>query len=126
MSVVRFCSGPVKFALGWLDKINSMIRQHLTQQGMLMKMNGNKLPLHEARRHGNGPEELCWSIPLGAGENPPPIQVGNHLPAGVVLEDGGGDDEKRHGKGVWLRKIEKGLKRFDASLEWARADCSSR
>ena len=48
MSVVRFYSGPVKFTLGWLDKINSMIRQHLTQQGMLMKMNGNKLPLHEA------------------------------------------------------------------------------
>ena len=25
---------------------------------------------------------------------------------------------KRHGKGVWLREIEKVLKRFDASLEW--------
>ena len=37
MSVVRFYSGPVKFTLGWLDRIDMMIRQHLTQQGMLMK-----------------------------------------------------------------------------------------
>ena len=25
---------------------------------------------------------------------------------------------KRNGKGVWLREIEKGLRRFGASLEW--------
>ena len=37
MSVVRFLSGPVKFTLGWLDRIDKMIRQHLTQQGMMMK-----------------------------------------------------------------------------------------
>ena len=37
MSVVRFYSGPVKFTLGWLDRIDKMIRQHLTQQGLLMK-----------------------------------------------------------------------------------------
>ena len=37
MSVVRFFSGPVKFTLGWLDRIDKLIRQHLTQQGMLMK-----------------------------------------------------------------------------------------
>ena len=37
MSVVRFYSGHVKFALGWLDRIDMMIRQHLTSQGMLMK-----------------------------------------------------------------------------------------
>ena len=36
MSVVRFFSGPVKFTLGRLDGIE-MIRQHLTQQRMLMK-----------------------------------------------------------------------------------------
>ena len=36
-SVVRFYSGPVKFTLGWLDKIDKMIRHHLTQQGPLMK-----------------------------------------------------------------------------------------
>ena len=33
MSVVRFYSGPVKFTLGWLDRIDMMIRQHLVKQG---------------------------------------------------------------------------------------------
>ena len=37
MSVVGFYSGPVRFTLGWLDRIDQMIRQHLTSQGMLMK-----------------------------------------------------------------------------------------
>ena len=37
MSVVRFYSGPVKFTLGWLDRIDQMIRHHLTKQGLLMK-----------------------------------------------------------------------------------------
>ena len=37
MSVIRFYSGPVKFTLGWLDRMDRTIRQHLTQQGMLMK-----------------------------------------------------------------------------------------
>ena len=36
-SVVRFYSGPVKFTLGWLDRVDMMVRQHLTKQGMLMK-----------------------------------------------------------------------------------------
>ena len=37
MSVVQFDSGPVKFTLGWLDRMDMMIRQHLTRQGLLMK-----------------------------------------------------------------------------------------
>ena len=37
MSVIRFFSGPVKFTLGWLDRMDRLIRQHLTKQGMLMK-----------------------------------------------------------------------------------------
>ena len=37
MSIVRFNSGPVKFTLGWLDRVDRTIRKHLTQQGMLMK-----------------------------------------------------------------------------------------
>ena len=37
MSVVRFYSSPVKFTLGWFDRVDKMIRQHLTKQGMLMK-----------------------------------------------------------------------------------------
>ena len=28
---------PIKFTLGWLDRVDKMIRQHLTGQGMLMK-----------------------------------------------------------------------------------------
>ena len=35
--MVRFYSGPVKFALEWLERVDRMIRQHLTQQKMLMK-----------------------------------------------------------------------------------------
>ena len=37
MSVIRFYSGPVKFTIGWLDKVDRTIGQHLTRQGMLMK-----------------------------------------------------------------------------------------
>ena len=37
MSVVCFYSGPVKFTLGWLDRIDKTFRQHLTSQGVLMK-----------------------------------------------------------------------------------------
>ena len=37
MFVVQFFSGPVKFTLVLLDRIDMMIRQHLTQQGTLMK-----------------------------------------------------------------------------------------
>ena len=37
MNIVRFYRGPVKFTLGWLDRMDRMIRQHLTQQGLLMK-----------------------------------------------------------------------------------------
>ena len=37
MSVIRFYSGPVKFTLGWLDRIDKMIRQRLTKVGTLMK-----------------------------------------------------------------------------------------
>ena len=33
MSVVQFYSGPVKFTLGLLDRIDKMIRQHLTSKG---------------------------------------------------------------------------------------------
>ena len=32
MSDIRFYSGPVKFTLGWLDRIDRLIRQHLTSK----------------------------------------------------------------------------------------------
>ena len=37
MSVVRFSSWPVKFSIQWLDKLDIVIGQHLTRQGMLLK-----------------------------------------------------------------------------------------
>ena len=36
-SIVGFFRGPIKFTIGWLDGIDKMVGQHLTQQGMLMK-----------------------------------------------------------------------------------------
>ena len=33
MSVIRFFSGPVKITLGWLDRIEGMIRHHKTNEG---------------------------------------------------------------------------------------------
>ena len=37
MSVVRFSSGPVKFMLGWLDRVDNEVGQRLTRQGLVMK-----------------------------------------------------------------------------------------
>ena len=37
MSVILFYSGTIIFTLGWLDRIDGMIHQHLTKQGMRMK-----------------------------------------------------------------------------------------
>ena len=68
------------------------------------------------KNHGHGPQEQRGGLPARARPAPHPIQVGNHLPPGVVLKNGG--VTKRHGKGIWLREIEKVLRRFNASLEW--------
>ena len=37
MSVVRFYSGPVKFTLGKLDRMDMLILQHLIGQGTLKR-----------------------------------------------------------------------------------------
>ena len=37
MTAVRFFSGPVRFTIGWHDRNDHMLRQHLTGRGMLMK-----------------------------------------------------------------------------------------
>ena len=37
MSVIRFHSGPVKFTIWWLDRIDRLIRHNLTRQGMMTK-----------------------------------------------------------------------------------------
>ena len=61
MSLIRFYSGPVKFTLGWLDRIDTMIRQHLTKQGMLMKRGMATSRLYTSPEDmGMGLEELCW------------------------------------------------------------------
>ena len=37
MRVIQFSSGPLKFTIGWIDRIDRTIRQHLIKQGMLTK-----------------------------------------------------------------------------------------
>ena len=71
MSVVRFFSGPFKFTLVLLDRVDMLIRQHLTRQRMLMKRHGDEPPLHEGRGHGHGPQEQCLCVPPRIGPTPP-------------------------------------------------------
>ena len=74
MSGIRFYSGPVKFTLGWLDRVDKTIRQHLTQQGMLMKRGMATSRLYmKPDDMGMGPEELCGSVPAGTHKTPPPV-----------------------------------------------------
>ena len=48
MSVVRFYTGPVKFTIGRLDRVDRIIRQHLTHpRGTEEKRDGHKPPVHE-------------------------------------------------------------------------------
>ena len=66
MSVIRFYSGPVKFTLGWLDRVDKTIRQHLTGQGMLMKRGMATSRLYmKPEDMGMGsravPASTCWS-----------------------------------------------------------------
>ena len=51
MSVIRFFSGPVKFTLGCLDRVDMTNRQHLTSQARDVdeKRHGDEPPLHEPR-----------------------------------------------------------------------------
>ena len=116
MSVVRFYSGPVKFTIGWLDRIDRMIRQHLTQQGMLMKRGMAISSLYMK------PDDMGMGLKSS---------VGVYLLELVrlLLQNKWGtiflqewfwrmdDLTKRNGKCVWLREIKKVLKRFGASIE---------
>ena len=71
------------------------IRQHLTQQGMLMKRGMATSRLYTS------PYDMGFGLKSYVGVyllelvRLPPVQVGNHLPSGVVLEDGGADQTKR-------------------------------
>ena len=114
MSVVRFYSGPVKFTLGWLDKIDKMIRQHLTRQGMLMKRGMATSRLYMK------PDDMGIGLKCS-------VRVYLLELVTILLQYKWGtifrqewfwrmeELTKRNGKGAWLREIEKTLKRFDPS-----------
>ena len=120
MSLVRFLSGPVKLTLGWLDRMDRTIRQHLTKQGMLMKrgMATNRLYM--------SPEDMglglksCVAVYLLE-----LVRLLLQYKWGTIFHQEWfwrmEEMTKRNGKGVWLLEIEKCLKRFDTSLEWLSA-----
>ena len=109
MSVIRFYSGPVKFTLGWLDRIDTMIRRHMTKQGTLMKRGMATSRLYM------GPGDLGMGLKSC---------VGVYLLelVRILLQYKWGnifrsewfwrmeEITKRNGKGVWFWEIEKGLK----------------
>ena len=117
MSLVRFFSGPVKFTLGWLDRVDRTIRQHLSSQGTLMKRG------METSRLYMKPDDM------GLGLKSSVVVYLLELVRLLLQYEWGTifrkewfwrmeELTKRHGKGIWLREIEKVLRRFNASLEW--------
>ena len=117
MSVVRFYSGPVKFTLGWLDRIDRAIRQHLTQQGMLMKRGMATSRLYMSPDDmGMGLKNCVAVYPLEL------IRILLQYKWGTIFKSEWfwrmEEQTKRNGRGIWLREIEKCLKRYDSSLEW--------
>ena len=117
MSVVRFYSGPVKFTLGWLDRIDMMIRQHLTQQGMLMKRGMATSRLYMSQNDMGFGLKSCVTVYLLE-----LVRLFLQYKWGTIFRSEWfwrmEELTKRNGKGVWMREIEKMLRRFDASLEW--------
>ena len=117
MSVIRFYSGPIKFTLGWLDRVDRLIRQHLTQQGMLMKRGMATSRLYMS------PDDMGMGLKSS-------VAVYLVELVRILLQYKWGtifrqewfwrmeELTKRNGKGVWFREVEKVLKRYDASLEW--------
>ena len=125
MSVVRFYSGPVRFTLGWLDRIDRTIRQNLTQQGMLMKRGMATSRLYMK------PDDMGMGLKGSVAVNLVDlVRILLQFKWGTIFR---GEwfwrmDElsKRNGKRVWMREIEKALKRFGASLEWLEERISLR
>ena len=117
MSVVRFYSGPVKFTLGWLDRMDKTIRQHLTQQGMLMKRGMATSRLYMKPDDMGMGLKSCVAVYL--------IELVRLLLQykwGTIFRQEWfwrmEELTKKNGKGIWMREIEKVLKRFGAPLEW--------
>ena len=117
MSVVRFYSGPVKFTLGWLDRIDMVIRQHLTTKGILTKRR-----VATSRLYMN-PEDMRIVLNSCVGVNLLElVRILLQYKWGPIFRQEWfwrmEELTKRNGKCVWFREIENALKRFDASLEW--------
>ena len=105
MSAVRFYSGPVKFTLGWLDRMDKTIRQHLTKQGMLMKRGMATSRLYMSPDDMGMGLKSCVAVYL--------LEL-----VRLLLQYKWGtiflsewfwrveETTKRNGKGAWLREIE--------------------
>ena len=117
MSVVRFYSGPVKFTLGWLDRIDLTIRHHLTSQGMLMKRGMATSRLYMK------PDDMGMGLKSS-------VAVYLLELVRILLQYKWRTNfrsewfwrmeeiTERNGNDVLFRTIEKVLKRFDVSLQW--------
>ena len=125
MSVIRFYSGPVRFTLGRLDRIDKTILQHLTKQGMLMKRGMATSRLYMKPDNMGMGLKSCIGVYLVM-----LIRLLLKYKWGTILISEWfwrmEELTKRNGKGVWLREIEKTLKRFDTSLEWLMERASLR
>ena len=117
MSLVRFYSGPVKFTLGWLDRIDRTIRQHLTKQGMLMKRGMATSRLYMRPEDTGIGLKSCVAVYLLE-----LVRLLLQYKWGTIFRQEWfwrmEELTKRNGKGIWMREIEKVLKRFDTSLVW--------
>ena len=117
MSVIRFYSGPVKFTLGWLDRMDMLIRQHLTKQGLLMKRGMATSRLYMSPEDMGLGLKSCVAVYLLE-----LVRLLLQYKWGTIFRSEWfwkmEEMTKRNGKGVWMREVEKILKRFNASLEW--------
>ena len=117
MSVIRFYSGPVKFTLGWLDRIDKLIRQHLTGHWMLTKRGMTTSRLYMKPDDMGMGLKSCVGVYLLE-----LVRILLQYKWGTIFRQEWfwrmEELTKRNGKGVWMREIEKALRRFGVSLEW--------
>ena len=110
MSVVRFYSGPVKFTLGLLDKVDMMICQHLTQQGLLMKRGMATSRLYTSPDDIGMGLKSCIGVYLLE-----LVRLLLQYKWGTIFRSEWfwrmEELTKRNGKGVWIGVIEKALRR---------------
>ena len=125
MSVVRFYSEPVKFDLGWLDRSDMSIRQHLTHQGMLMTIGVATSLLYMKPDDMAIGLKSCVSVCLLE-----LIRIILQYKLGTVFGSSWflRMDElmRKNGTGVMTREIEKCTRRIDWALEWLLGQVASR